>query len=232
MRDAESILEQVLSYADGRLTEADVRAAVGLADDEAIAALVDAYQAGDVAAALGRVADLADAGRDLGQVAAQAEAEARGRLLASAADPVAARRLAAILRAIAEAAGSGAREGRSRLQLELLAVEPLASSPCGNAEAPQPRVARTAGRVRRGSAEGVSRARTGSRARAGTRRRGSPRRGGTDRAKHRHRRSASRPSGRRGRAARALGRGRRAREPRHQAAPQGVPAHRPRRRRG
>ena len=140
MRDAESILEQVLSYADGRLTEAEVRAAVGLADDEAIAALVDAYQSGDVAAALGRVADLADAGRDLGQVAAQAEAEARGRLLASAADPVAARRLAAILRAIAEAAGSGAREGRSRLQLELLAVEPLASSHVGNAEAPQPRV--------------------------------------------------------------------------------------------
>ncbi len=142
MRDAESILEQVLSYADGRLTEADVRASVGLADDEAIAALVDAYEAGDVVTALGRVADLADAGRDIGQVASQAESEARRRLLASAADPGAARRLAAILRALAEAAGSGAREGRARLHLELLAVEPrpstIASQP---AESPQPRQA-------------------------------------------------------------------------------------------
>ncbi len=145
MRDAESILEQVLSYADGRLTEADVRASVGLADEEAIGALVDAYEAGDVGTALGRVADLADAGRDIGQVAAQAESEARRRLLASAADPAAARRLAAILRALAEAAGSGAREGRARLHLELLAVEPPLSTVARQpAESPQPRQALTA----------------------------------------------------------------------------------------
>src|SRR5688572_1619682 len=36
MRDAESILDQVLSFADGRLTAALVREAVGLADDESI----------------------------------------------------------------------------------------------------------------------------------------------------------------------------------------------------
>jgi hypothetical protein len=36
MRDAESLLDQVLAYADARLTEADVREAVGLADDAAI----------------------------------------------------------------------------------------------------------------------------------------------------------------------------------------------------
>jgi DNA polymerase III subunit gamma/tau len=123
MRDAESLLDQVLSFASGRLTAADVREAVGLADDAAIGALVDAYVAADAPAALGRVAELADAGRDMAQVAAQAEEEARRRLLSSAADPTAARRLAAILRTLAEAAGVGAREGRARLWLELLSVE-------------------------------------------------------------------------------------------------------------
>jgi DNA polymerase-3 subunit gamma/tau len=127
MRDAESILDQVLAFAPERLTIVDVREAVGLADDEAIDALLDAYVTADATAALDRVAALADAGRDISQVAAQAEAEARRRLLASAGDPVAARRLAIILRSVAEAAGVGAREGRARLILELLAVESLAA---------------------------------------------------------------------------------------------------------
>lgn len=125
MRDAESILDQVLSFADARLTEADVREAVGLAEDEAIDTLVDAYVAGDAPAALDAIAAMADAGRDLAQVAVQAEGEARRRLLASAREPAVAGRLATILRSIAEAAGSGAREGRSRLLLELLAVDPI-----------------------------------------------------------------------------------------------------------
>jgi len=129
MRDAESLLDQVLSYVDGRLTVSDVREAVGLADDEAVVALVDAYVAANAAGALDRVAELADAGRDLAQVASQAEGEARRRLLASASDPVAAGRLATILRTVAEAAGAGAREGRARLMLELLAVEPAVASP-------------------------------------------------------------------------------------------------------
>jgi DNA polymerase III subunit gamma/tau len=128
MRDAESLLDQVLAFAPERLTAADVREAVGLADDDAITQLVDAYVAADVPTALDRVAALADAGRDLAQVAAQAEGEARRRLLASAADPAAARRLAPILRSLAEAAGVGAREGQARLLLELLAFEPASTS--------------------------------------------------------------------------------------------------------
>src|SRR5688500_9236847 len=145
MRDAESLLDQVLAYTSGQLTLAEVREAVGLADDEAIAALVDAYEAGDAPSALDRVAALADAGRDLSQVASQAEGEARRRLLASASDPIAARRLATVLCSVAEAAGAGAREGRSRLLLELLAVEAVgATLP---ADAPQPRVAPQAARI-------------------------------------------------------------------------------------
>jgi DNA polymerase-3 subunit gamma/tau len=124
MRDAESLLDQVLAYAGDRVTADAVREAVGLADDESIAALLDAYLAADAPAALDRIESLADGGRDMAQVAAQAEAEARRRLLASAADPAIARRLAVILRTLAEAAAAGAREGRSRLAMELLAVDP------------------------------------------------------------------------------------------------------------
>ncbi len=128
MRDAESLLDQVLAYAGTHVTAAAVREAVGLADDATIAALIDAYEAADAQGALGGIEELADAGRDMAQVAAQAEVEARGRLLASAADPARARRLAQVLRAVSEAAGAGAREGRARLMLELLAVEPSAGT--------------------------------------------------------------------------------------------------------
>jgi DNA polymerase-3 subunit gamma/tau len=125
MRDAESLLDQVLAYAGDRVTVEGVREAVGLADEAEIGLLIDAYLAGDAGAALDRIEALADVGRDMGQVAAQAEAEARRRLLRSAADPALARRLAGMLRTLAEAATAGAREGRSRLALELLAVETL-----------------------------------------------------------------------------------------------------------
>jgi DNA polymerase-3 subunit gamma/tau len=123
MRDAESLLDQVLAYAGDQVTPDAVRQAVGLADDEAIAGLLAAYLAGDAGAALDRIEALSDGGRDLAQVALQAEAEARRLLLASAADPPTARRLAVILRTLAEAAVAGAREGRARLAMELLAVE-------------------------------------------------------------------------------------------------------------
>ena len=142
MRDAESLLDQVLAFAGTRVTAAAVREAVGLADDATIAALLDAYEAMDAPGGIGRIEELADAGRDMAQVAAQAEVEARGRLLASAADPARARRLAQVLRAVAEAAGAGAREGRARLMLELLAVEPGVA--IATPDRPGPRAARTA----------------------------------------------------------------------------------------
>jgi DNA polymerase-3 subunit gamma/tau len=140
MRDAESLLDQVLAYAGDRISADAVREAVGLADESEISALLDAYLSGDAPAALDRIEALADVGRDMGQVAAQAEGEARRRLLRSAADPALARRLAGVLRTLAEAATVGAREGRARLALELLAVE----SPPGpsSAAAPPPALAR------------------------------------------------------------------------------------------
>jgi DNA polymerase-3 subunit gamma/tau len=123
MRDGESLLDQVLAYAGEQITVEAVREAVGLADEATIVALVDAFVAGDAPTALDRIEALADIGREMGQVAAQCEEEARRRLLRAASDPALARRLAAILRTLAEAASAGAREGRARLALELLAVE-------------------------------------------------------------------------------------------------------------
>jgi DNA polymerase-3 subunit gamma/tau len=142
MRDAESLLDQVLAYAGDRVTADAVREAVGLADDESISALLDAYLTADAPAALDRIESLADGGRDMAQVASPAEAEARRRLLASAADPPVAGRLAVILRTLAEAAAAGAREGRSRLAMELLAVDPApAVAAVGNAS-PRPALER------------------------------------------------------------------------------------------
>jgi DNA polymerase-3 subunit gamma/tau len=123
MRDGESLLDQVLAYAGEQVTVEAVREAVGLAEEATIVVLVDAFVAGDAPAALDRIEALADIGREMGQVAAQCEEEARRRLLRAAGDPALARRLVAILRTLAEAASAGAREGRARLALELLAVE-------------------------------------------------------------------------------------------------------------
>src|SRR5918999_2721123 len=72
MRDAESLLDQVLAFSGDHVTVDAVREAVGLAEDETIGELIDAYLRTDAAAALDRVAALADAGRDMAQVAAQA----------------------------------------------------------------------------------------------------------------------------------------------------------------
>jgi DNA polymerase-3 subunit gamma/tau len=150
MRDAESLLDQVMAYAGDHVAEASVRDAVGLADEEAIGGLLDALVAGQAPEALQRIADLSDAGRDLGQVAQQLETEGRRRLLASPTDPTLARRLAAVLRAASEAGSAGAREGRARLQLELLAIDgatatsPAATSPDATVTQPTPRPPRPA----------------------------------------------------------------------------------------
>jgi DNA polymerase-3 subunit gamma/tau len=135
MRDAESLLDQVMAYAGDHVEESSVRDAVGLADEEAIGGLLDALVAGDAGDAIQRIAALSDAGRDLGQVAQQLETEGRRRLLAEPTNPELARRLAAVLRASSEAGTVGAREGRARLLLELLAID---QGTLGAAPVPRP----------------------------------------------------------------------------------------------
>jgi DNA polymerase-3 subunit gamma/tau len=143
MRDAESLLDQVMAYAGDRVEVDSVRDAVGLADEEAVAGLLDALVSGDAPGALQGIADLSDAGRDLGQVAQQLEGEGRRRLLAAPADPALARRLAAILRTASEASTVGARDGRARLQLELLAIESASQQPQPSAAAAPAKVVET-----------------------------------------------------------------------------------------
>ena len=138
MRDAESLLDQVMSYAGDHVAVDSVRDAVGLADEEAIVGLLDALVSGEAPGALQRIADLSDAGRDLGQVAQQLEGEGRRRLLAAPTDPVLARRLATILRAASEAGTAGARDGRTRLQLELLAIDSATQPVAAAATVPAP----------------------------------------------------------------------------------------------
>jgi DNA polymerase-3 subunit gamma/tau len=143
MRDAESLLDQVMAYAGDHVAEASVRDAVGLADEEAIGDLLDALLEARTPDALQQIADLFDSGRDLGQVAQQIEAEGRTRLLASSGDPARVRRLATILRAASEAGTIGAREGRARLHLELLAIDGASTPPLGQAAIVPPAAAAT-----------------------------------------------------------------------------------------
>ena len=240
MRDAESLLDQVLAYSGDRITLEAVREAVGLAEDAAIAALINAYVAGDAPAALDQIEALADAGRDMAQVAAQAEGEARQLLLLAAADPPAARRLATILRTLAKAAGEEANEGRARLAMELLAVdqassEPLPARVAAAAPIPQPRsatAAQAAPTIPPPAAEPVAEpvaAATPARSRGSSRRGGGPRgRAGPAAEPHHRRRSGAARWG--GRHPRPVGRGGRQRQPSAPAAADRVPARGARRR--
>lgn len=66
LRDTESVLEQVLSYAEaGNITGADVEEVLGQTPFESTARLVDAMVAGDLAAGFSTVQELLDRGTDL-----------------------------------------------------------------------------------------------------------------------------------------------------------------------
>ncbi len=151
MRDAESILDQLLSSTSGRIEAEAVRDLLGLADAESVRGYLAALVGGDAAGGIGVLDGLEERGRDLRVFLDQAVEALRDRILddVGAARPVepavvtAARRMAAI-----DTSRLGA--GGLRLQLELalldssiasagpspsLAAAPASSSP-GNA--PQP----------------------------------------------------------------------------------------------
>ena len=121
MRDAESMLDQLLSAAPERITEGNVRDLLGLADAEAVDSFVTALITGDPATGIGLLDALEERGRDPRTLLDQAVEVLRARLvdgLLAPADPglpaiaEAARRLAAI-----DPTRSGI--GGLRLQLEL-----------------------------------------------------------------------------------------------------------------
>ncbi len=125
MRDAESILDQLLSSTAGRIEADAVRDLLGLADADLVGGFTDALATGDAAAGIGLLDRLEERGRDLRVFLDQVVDSLRERFLADLAgegdvDPgvaAAARRLSGI-----DPTRLG--PGGLRLQLELALLEP------------------------------------------------------------------------------------------------------------
>ncbi|MGO8838378.1 MAG: DNA polymerase III subunit gamma/tau [Limisphaerales bacterium] len=68
MRDAESTLDQLISFCGGKIEEADVLSMFGLAAQSQVLGLTRAVLAGEIQAALGGLDELAKNGKDLGRL--------------------------------------------------------------------------------------------------------------------------------------------------------------------
>jgi DNA polymerase-3 subunit gamma/tau len=121
MRDAESMLDQLLASAGDRLDEGRVRDLLGLADAETVDGFIDALVTADPAAGLAILDGLDERGRDARVFLDQVVDALRSRLVAAlAADaPAAAAGLAAVARRVAAIDPNRAGTGGLRLQLEL-----------------------------------------------------------------------------------------------------------------
>jgi DNA polymerase III subunit gamma/tau len=123
MRDAESMLDQLLSAAPDRISEGHVRDLLGLADAEVVDEFVDLLVRGDAAAGVALLDALDERGRDVRALLDQVVDEIRLELVAALADPTAARHdpnaLAAAGRRIASIDPNRAGIGGLRFQLEL-----------------------------------------------------------------------------------------------------------------
>jgi DNA polymerase-3 subunit gamma/tau len=132
MRDAESMLDQLLASAGDRLDESRVRDLLGLAEAEALDAFVAALVAGDAATGIRLLDGLEERGRDvrvfLDQVGETLRAELVASLSGGGTHPAA--RLATVARRLAAIDPNRAGTGGLRLQLELAlfadAAEPAA----------------------------------------------------------------------------------------------------------
>ena len=145
MRDAESILDQLLSSTDGRIEADAVRDLLGLAESEQVSRFIIAYAGGEIADGIDLLDRLEERGRDLRVFLDQVVDALRERLIAglSSGAPVdpalaaAARRLSSI-----DPARLGA--GGLRLQLELALFEPAVTRATAAAPVPAPAAARVA----------------------------------------------------------------------------------------
>jgi len=81
MRDAESMLDQVVSFCGNKVSEADVLSIFGFASAEEVAALGNHIIGGDAAAALDLIGAQAESGKDLGRLLADLVALARDLLV-------------------------------------------------------------------------------------------------------------------------------------------------------
>ena len=146
MRDAESMLDQLLSSGPGRLTADDVRAQLGLAASAEVDALAGAFLSGDALGGI-RVLDRLEVdGRDLRLAAEQVVERLRQALIRTLAgdpmpDPFAGRQvaeIAAAARSLASIDPARAGGGGIRLQLELLLLAPAAPAVPGAVRVPAP----------------------------------------------------------------------------------------------
>ena len=123
IRDAESMLDQLLSSGDAPIDETRVRALLGLADGEAVDAFVDALVTSDPATGIRLLENLEERGRDTRSFLDQVVEALRTELMRAITDPAGAPRssevLAAAARRIASIDPDRAGIGGLRLQLEL-----------------------------------------------------------------------------------------------------------------
>jgi len=130
MRDAESMLDQLLSAAPERIDESHVRDLLGLADAEVVESFIDHLVRGDGAAGVALLDSLEERGRDIRALLDQAVEAIRAELIAGLSDPASARHdpsaLAAAGRRLAAIDPNRAGIGGLRFQLELamFAVSP------------------------------------------------------------------------------------------------------------
>ena len=140
MRDAESILDQLLSTTtpDQPITEVAVRDLLGLADAAAVAGFLDALRTGDAASGIAILDGLEERGRDPRALLDQVVDAVREQLVASAADADrhVGRKLAGIARRLVAIDPDRTGIGGMRLQLELALfagvatdADPVASAP-------------------------------------------------------------------------------------------------------
>jgi DNA polymerase-3 subunit gamma/tau len=158
MRDAESMLDQLLASATDRLDESRVRDLLGLADAEAVRGFVAALVDGDPIAGIRILDGLEDRGRDprvfLDQVVDAVRADLVSTLSSGASSHAA--RLAAAARRLAAIDPNRAGTGGLRLQLELAlfadaqpshAAQPVAAEPVAAEPVPALRTAEPAARM-------------------------------------------------------------------------------------
>jgi DNA polymerase-3 subunit gamma/tau len=151
MRDAESMLDQLLSAAPERIEESTVRDLLGLADAEVVTAFIDHLVAGDGAAGVALLDSLEERGRDTRALLDQAVEAIRGELIAGLDDSGPRRHdpaaLAAAGRRLAAIDPNRAGIGGLRFQLELAMFAADArpaqiSEPAPAAPRPEPAPAR------------------------------------------------------------------------------------------
>jgi len=128
MRDAESMLDQLMSGGAERLTADGVRELLGLADAESVTRFITALARGDALAGMTTLDELEDRGRDLRAFLDQILEALRAGIVArladrSAAGPVDISRLAAVGRRLAAIDPARMGPGGLRFQLELALLD-------------------------------------------------------------------------------------------------------------